>query len=121
MAKGAASCPLFDSVSLPAPLPDGPTPDIGTLPGAFEVSGSGEANYAIPFVLPPAPHDLNVSLGLEYRTNGGDGYVGTGFSISGLSMISRCPRTFARDLEARPVEYDFGDLDELQLASCTRA
>lgn len=109
IAKGEnEACPV-GAVSFPTKLPDAATPALGALPGAFDVTPSGDAAYSIPLALPPTPTVLPFPLSLEYRASGGDSFLGTGFSLAGLSVISRCPRTFARDLEVRAVQYDDTD------------
>ncbi|MEO7589662.1 MAG: hypothetical protein ABI134_00500, partial [Byssovorax sp.] len=39
----------------------------------------------------------------------GDGMLGMGFSVSGLSAITRCSRTMAQDNQIRSVRYDQHD------------
>lgn len=48
-------------------------------------------------------------LALQYRSDGGDGVLGQGFSISGVSSITRCARHLVPDGEIRAVGYDASD------------
>ncbi|KYG01643.1 hypothetical protein BE21_56380 [Sorangium cellulosum] len=48
-------------------------------------------------------------LQLVYRSDGGAGVLGAGFSIAGLSAITRCPKSLAQDGEIRGVRYDGDD------------
>ena len=76
---------------------------IGRTPGAVSVSQDGEAQYAIPIALPAGTNGMTPTLSLEYghRTQGG--LLGVGWSIGGLSQISRCGQTIAQDgVAARP-------------------
>jgi hypothetical protein len=41
-----------------------------------------------------------------YSSADGDGALGVGFSITGLSAITRCPSSLAQDAEIREVRYD---------------
>jgi RHS repeat-associated protein len=87
------------------PLPN----DVGSLPGSFAVDESGAANYTIPIVVPPGRAGLTPQLALSYRSSSGHGYVGRGWSLTGLSGISRCPRTFAQDGFARGIQNTAAD------------
>jgi hypothetical protein len=49
------------------------------------------------------------SLGVSYNSASGDGMLGRGFSLSGLSAITRCARTMAQDGEIRSVRVDQHD------------
>jgi|GEM_PF-1717950 len=74
--------------------PTGDTP--GALGGSASVN-SGAAGYSIKLVVPPGRMDMQPSLSLSYSSNGGDGHEGVGWSLGGLSAISRCPATDATD------------------------
>src|SRR5690606_5238571 len=67
-----------------------PTEGVGTLPGELEVGADGAAIYTVPLALPPGRHGVAPVLSITYNSNGGDGILGPGFTISGLSAISRC-------------------------------
>ena len=66
---------------------------VGTLAGSFRVDESGGATYAVPLTLPPGRAGVTPPLGLQYNSQGGDGSIGRGWSLSGLSNITRCRRT----------------------------
>jgi RHS repeat-associated protein len=86
-----------------------PTATAGTLPGAFSVSGTGEAGYTLNLVSPPGRAGMEPHLGLAYSSGGGDGVLGMGFSITGLSTITRCPANLAADGYIRGVRDDGED------------
>ena len=67
------------------------------------VSDDGEARYTIPISLPPGTNGLTPVVSLEYHHRNRGGLLGAGFSLGGLSQISRCARTFAQDGVAEPV------------------
>lgn len=72
-------------------------PDGGTLPGELGVSNGGAATYSIPLVVPPGSAGLQPSLSLNYSGSTQNGLLGVGWSIGGLSSITRCAKTIAQD------------------------
>lgn len=66
---------------------------VGTLPGSFRVDESGAATYGIPLTLPPGRAGVAPQLGFQYTSQGGDGSLGRGWSLTGLSNVTRCRRT----------------------------
>ncbi|HET9268590.1 MAG TPA: RHS repeat-associated core domain-containing protein, partial [Vicinamibacterales bacterium] len=70
---------------------------IGRTPGFASVSEDGEAQYAIPIALPPGTNGMTPVLELAYSHRTRGGLVGIGWSIGGLSQITRCARTVAQD------------------------
>lgn len=61
----------------------------GSLPGGFNVDNRGGAGYSIPLQVVPGIGGVEPSLSLDYHSLAGDGYVGVGWSLGGLSSISR--------------------------------
>ncbi len=81
----------------------------GTTPGQFSVNESGAATYRIPLQVPPGVAGMEPKLELSYNSQGGNGLLGMGWSLGGLSAISRCPRTMAVDGVRGGVNYDMND------------
>ena len=69
----------------------------GRTPGTFGVTSSGAATYRIPIWTPPGVGSVELDLALVYNSRGGNGVIGQGWSLSGLSAIARCNRTMAQD------------------------
>ncbi|MDX1996225.1 MAG: FG-GAP-like repeat-containing protein, partial [Thermoanaerobaculia bacterium] len=69
---------------------------------------SGAFTYSVPLEVPPDPFGLLPELALGYESQVGNGPVGLGWGIKGLSVIANCPRTPA-DVEFGPLAYDGTD------------
>jgi len=78
----------------------------GVLTGQFAVSPSGAATYTVPISIPPGAAGMAPNLSLAYSSQAADGIAGQGWSLGGLSMITRCPRTRQQDGFGRPVMMD---------------
>ena len=63
----------------------------GTTEGEFQVNGNGGANYTIPIEVPPGRNGIEPQLSLQYNSQQGNGLLGVGWSLTGLSAIARCP------------------------------
>ncbi len=75
----------------------------------FSVSPSGAMTYQIPLETPSYVLGHFPNLGLAYNSHSGDGIAGWGWSISGLSSISRAPSTMHHDGFIDPVDFDADD------------
>jgi hypothetical protein len=78
-------------------------------PGTFSVDEKGAATYEIPLKVPSGTAGMQPALFLRYSNHGGNGYLGGGWSLSGLSLITRCPKTLAQDGTQGAIRYDAGD------------
>jgi RHS repeat-associated protein len=76
------------------PNPIGPTSS-GTLPGSFQTTDDGAAEYVIPIETPPGRNGVEPKLSLMYNSRSGTGSLGPGWSLRGLHRISRCKTTYA--------------------------
>ena len=83
---------------------------VGTLPGSFSVSPSGAATYTIPIEVPPGINGMQPDLAFVYNSQSGNGEMGVGWGLSGLSSITRCPTTLEEDGFIDGVDYDANDL-----------
>jgi RHS repeat-associated protein len=67
----------------------------GRTAAQFSVSPTGAATYNIPLWTPPGVHSIEPHLALHYTSGGSDGPLGPGWSITGISAIVRCGKTWA--------------------------
>jgi RHS repeat-associated protein len=81
----------------------------GRTVGMASVTPAGAARYAIPLSLPPGTNGLAPGLAITYDSRSGNGLLGVGFRLSGLSVIERCNATLAQDGRAAVVALDASD------------
>lgn len=82
---------------------------VGALGAQHEVGVDGSATYSIPVYAPPGAGGMQPGLALTYNSNGGNGLVGVGFDMAGLSAIHRCPTNLVRDGFIDGVDFDDND------------
>jgi RHS repeat-associated protein len=78
-------------------------------PGQFAVRPDGSSYYTIPIQVPPGTAGMQPNLALAYNSRRGNGIVGVGWSLSGLSSIARCPATFVQDGFKGGIKFDSND------------
>jgi RHS repeat-associated protein len=79
------------------------------IPGQGTVDAMGGFDYTIPIQVPPGTHGVAPHLALTYSSSAGDGIMGIGWRVSGLSEIARCPQTYAQDGAHGGVNDDSND------------
>ncbi|MGH8371876.1 MAG: SpvB/TcaC N-terminal domain-containing protein, partial [Gammaproteobacteria bacterium] len=82
---------------------------VGSLPGSFGVSATGAATYSIPIAVPRGSGGLTPSIALVYNSQSGDGAAGYGWTLSGLSAITRCNKTIHDDGSTEGVSLTSSD------------
>lgn len=82
---------------------------IGAISADFSVNSTGKVNYNIPLNLIPSIGGIAPGLSLSYDQGAGNGLVGMGWYISGLSEISRCPTTITQDSYINGVNFNSSD------------
>ena len=82
---------------------------VGEFKGDLKVNNLGAVSYTIPLSVSPGTAGIEPKLSVNYSSRGGNGPLGIGFSLSGLSMISRGAASIDKDGFADPVDFDDND------------
>ena len=82
---------------------------VGATNGAFNVSSTGGATYQIPIFTPPGTAGMQPQISIVYNSQSGNGLLGMGWNISGLSAISRVPKNHYFDNQAGGIALDTSD------------
>lgn len=115
--QAAPTHPYLSNSSIPVVAsPDSvPTYDVretdlvGVTGGAFRVDESGAATYSIPIQLAPGTAGVTPPVAINYASQSGAGLLGQGWSVGGLSGISRCRQTLMQDRQALPISWGPSD------------
>jgi len=75
------------------------------IPATYNVSPTGAFTYSVPLNLPPGIGELMPGLAISYNSQGGNGLLGVGWSMSGLSSITRGTKTLFHNGKVEPVDF----------------
>lgn len=81
---------------------------VGSIEGSATVS-QGSANYTIPIQLPAGTNNVVPSITIMYQSLSGDGLMGVGWNLIGLSAITRNIKSFYHDGFVAPANVDLND------------
>lgn len=82
---------------------------VGSPQGSFGVSPLGAATYTIGIEAPQGLPGMQPNVSIVYSSQSGNGVVGYGCSISGISVITRGPRTVYHDGKAGGISHGMDD------------
>lgn len=83
---------------------------VGSTDGVFNVSDLGGATYSIPIKVPKGIGDMQPSLALVYNSQSGNsGIMGSGWSITTGSAVTRTANTIYNDNKVNAVELSGND------------
>jgi len=127
----AAQGTLAAAAAAPLPLPSydasavaNPPATIGagvvteSTRGGFSVSEAGSASYTVPLRVVPGRGGFQPDVSLSYSSEAGNSQLGVGFTLGGLSQITRCSKTVGMDAVSQGPRFDVNDrfcLDGLRL------
>lgn len=86
--------------------------EAGYLPGVMKVTPTGQATYEIPLEVPAGPNKMQPSLGLHYSSGAGNGLLGVGWTVGGLSSIDRGGKRVASEGRQTGVKFKNSDTAE---------
>jgi RHS repeat-associated protein len=78
---------------------------VGAVSGLFAVSGTGGATYSVPIEVPVGVGGMQPSLAITYNSQSGNGVAGWGANLSGISAITRVPKSIYHDVLAKGLTY----------------
>lgn len=81
----------------------------GVVNSALKVTPAGAANYSIELVIPPGTNGVEPQLSIDYSSQAGNGLAGVGFSLQGISAITRVGATHSQDGFRGGINYDVND------------
>lgn len=77
--------------------------------GNIEVNRVGQLQFSLPIDVPPGVKTVSPQVSLVYNSESGNGIAGYGWSISGITAITRTGKTIENNGEVKGVQMDFSD------------
>ncbi len=78
---------------------------VGTIGGTVDISASGGALYSIPIDLPDGIGNVRPTLSITYNSQAGNGLLGWGWGLGGVSAITRIAHTLYHDGDMQGVDF----------------
>ncbi|MCX5233240.1 FG-GAP-like repeat-containing protein [Streptomyces sp. NBC_00233] len=97
------------TMTIPSAAVGGGTDKSAYLPGSSSVGPDGSYVYSIPLAVPDGRAGVQPGLSLEYSSRGGNGLLGMGWAVAGLSSIERCGKTKSTEGTVSGVNFDSSD------------
>ncbi|MBN1377806.1 MAG: VCBS repeat-containing protein [Gammaproteobacteria bacterium] len=106
---GATSAPEQPMPPVMATPPIESNDNVGSLAAKFRVDEAGGASYSVDIATAPGTAGVVPQISVDYSSNSGNGIAGKGWSIGGLSAITRCSQTLQIDGKAEPISLTTED------------
>lgn len=106
--KQLASSATVNSLNLtnshvPDSYPVDQTKDVGEIPMTSTVTPAGAVTYNIPIEISPGRQGFQPQLAVTYNSLGGNGMMGAGWNVGGLSAIVRAGKSIYHDGKSQGV------------------
>jgi len=92
-----AYAPIVNNTYVPNSIDIDRNKAVGEIPMTSGVSPTGVVTYNVPIEVYPGIHEMQPQLSIAYNSMGGNGVLGAGWDISGLSTINRGNRSIYYD------------------------
>ncbi|MBQ8959086.1 MAG: VCBS repeat-containing protein, partial [Bacteroidales bacterium] len=79
---------------------------VGSISGAVDIGALGGATYAIPINVPNGIGEMQPSLSIVYNNQSGNGLLGWGWNLGGVSAITRTGQTLYHDHTIKGVDFN---------------
>ena len=79
---------------------------VGAIPASVDISALGGATYTIPIQVPEGINGMHPDLSIVYNSQSGNGLLGWGWNLAGVSAITRVGPTMFHDLATLPVDFE---------------
>ncbi|WP_082129105.1 RHS repeat-associated core domain-containing protein [Chryseobacterium gallinarum] len=78
--------------------------------GNIDVNKAGQLQFTLPIDVPPGVKNVTPEISLVYNSESSNGLAGYGWSISGITSITRTPRNIENSAEVKGLQMDYTDL-----------
>lgn len=82
---------------------------VGSPAGNLNVSSTGSAVYSVKIDVPSGIGNTQPSLAIDYNSQSGNGIVGWGCNVSGISVITRAPKDIYHDGQTKGLTHTDDD------------
>ena len=82
---------------------------VGALGGTVDISAMGGLVYSIPLELPSGINGMQPNLSITYNSQAGNGLLGWGWDLTGLSSITRTGQTLYHDDKMTAADLSWND------------
>ena len=79
---------------------------VGAIGGTVDVSSLGGVTYTVPIQLPEGIQGIQPNLSIVYNSQSGNGLLGWGWNLGGVSAITRVGKTLYHDQVMEGVDFD---------------
>jgi RHS repeat-associated protein len=90
-------------------LPVNTSYPVGTIPGSPGVNATGGAQYSFPINVCPGVGGMVPGLTVGYNSHAGEGLLGLGWTLSGLSGITRAPSDLYHETDINNIQFNAND------------